>query len=275
MKSATILGQQLKYIDEGQGTPVVFVHGTPSSSAEFQKVIAQLKSNYRCLALDHLGFGQSAKPPTGDYSLQAHSERFQAWLVSLNLPSYHLVVTDFGGAIALPVAARSWTNLRSLTLINTWAWPLSQTEPTLNRQRPVMTSRLMRWLYLYGNFSPRVLVKAAWGRYRPLDPLTHHRYLKPFPRPRDRHGCVAFLQALFDDQNPAWKTFEALTALAPKPTLILWGEADRMISTRNRERWQKMIPHARTESLPRVGHFVCDEAPELAGPKLAAFLAQA
>ena len=63
MKSATILGHQLKYRDEGEGSPVVFVHGTPSSSAEFEAVIRQLKGSHRCLALDHLGFGQSAKPP--------------------------------------------------------------------------------------------------------------------------------------------------------------------------------------------------------------------
>lgn len=271
MKTLDILGCRIAYVDKGHGTPVVFVHGTPSSSREFEAVMSQLEGEYRCLALDHFGFGKSDKPPEADYSLEAHAARFAEWVAANAIGAFHLVVHDFGGVIALPFAANHWAQIKSLTLINTWGWPLEETEPTLKKQRYVMTSAVMRFLYLHANFSAQFLVKIAWGKHRALTKEHHNLYCQPFQNSRSRHGTVAFLQALFDSNNPAWKIGERLSMLKKKPVLILWGESDKMISTANLERWMQIFPNAKVEKFPQVGHFVCDEAPELVGPVLKQF----
>ena len=75
MSYVIVEGVKLAYRDEGHGAVVVFVHGTPSSSAEFAELFARLRTSFRCVALDHLGFGESDKPASADYSIGAHRAR--------------------------------------------------------------------------------------------------------------------------------------------------------------------------------------------------------
>ena len=271
MNRVTIDGVELAYRDQGNGPVAVFVHGTPSSSAEFEEVFSRLRMSYRCVAIDHLGFGQSDKPADGNYSIEAHRARVQALLSHLNVRDFHLVVHDFGGAIALPLAVEHPERLLSLTLINTWFWPLEQTEPALRWQRPMLRSSLMKFLYRQWNFSARVLVKAGWGTYRPLTRAQHVRYQQAFRTPNDREGTVAFLDALVDPDEPAWRLTDCLARLGRVPVLLLWGTGDRVVTTATLRRWRDLLPAARVVELAGVGHFVADEAPELVAEALLRF----
>jgi len=270
MKHVMVDGLELAYRDEGRGPVVVFVHGTPSSSAEFAGVFARLRTSFRCVAIDHLGFGESAKPAAADYSIGAHRARLRAMLSHLGIGDYHLVVHDFGGPIALPLAAEHPERLLSLTLINTWCWPLEETEQALRWQRPLLRSAFMKLLYRRWNFSARVLVKAAWGRYRPLTPAQHSRYQQAFKTAAEREGTIAFLEALVDRHEPAWLA-NWHAPLAGVPVLLLWGSGDRIVTTRTLRRWRDMFPEARVTALDCVGHFVADEAPELVADALLRF----
>ncbi len=263
----TFAGQKLAYIDQGSGPVVVFVHGTPSSSAEFFEVIQGLSQSYRCIAIDHLGFGKSEKPQNGDYRLSSHTYRLRTLLEDLGVDQYHLVVHDFGGAIGLPLALEGGDKVLSLTLINTWAWPLVDTEPNLKKQRWLMQSSFMRFLYRYLNFSPRVMVKAAWGTYRPLTREKHRHYMDAFPTFRDREGPIACLEALFDPMEFGWLLYLGLKEVPPKKVQIFWGGRD-VISTRTMDRWKEIFPHAKVCLFENVGHFVCDEASDLVIPAL-------
>lgn len=273
MKRVLLDGDAIAYRDEGTGPAVVFVHGTPSSSAEFAEVIAALSGQFRCVAIDHLGFGESAKPEHGDYSITAHHRRLTALLEHLAVREFHLVVHDFGGAIALPMVIDHPERVISLTLMNTWLWPLAETEPALNKQAPLLRSALMAFLYRRLNFSARVLVKAAWGSHRPLTREHHRRYMSAFKTAQERNGTVAFLKTLLDPHEPAWAMASSLASHAPRRTLLLWGMGDRVITPATLRRWTDLLPAARVVELPNVGHFVADEAPELVVRELKGFLA--
>jgi pimeloyl-ACP methyl ester carboxylesterase len=260
-------GHKIAFVDEGHGPAVVFVHGTPSSSAEFHGVISSLQNDYRCIAIDHLGFGASEKPENGDYSLQKHTERLAALLAFLKLTRFHLVVHDFGGAIGLPIAVNNWEGIQSLTLMNTWGWPLVETESSLKKQKWLMNSGFMRFLYKKFNFSARFLVKMAWGKHRPLTREKHLTYQNAFPTPAERMGTVGFLNALFETQNPAWKVHQELASKPKIPVLLLWGKSD-VISLNTLNRWKVIFPHSGIELFEKVGHFVADEAPELVTKEL-------
>ena len=204
MTRVLLEGHSIAYRDAGEGPAVVFVHGTPSSSAEFEGVIAALSAQFRCVAIDHLGFGESAKPEHADYSIAAHRRRLASLLEHLALHEFHLVVHDFGGAIALPMVIDHPARVKSLTLMNAWLWPLAETEPALITQGPLLRSGVMRFLYRRLNFSARVLVRAGWGSHRPLTRQHHRQYVSAFKSPAERSGTVAFLEALLDPNEPAW-----------------------------------------------------------------------
>jgi pimeloyl-ACP methyl ester carboxylesterase len=272
MKYLKINGEKIAYTDVGAGTPVLFVHGTPSSSEEFSEVVAQLSLKYRCVALDHLGFGQSDKPEEGDYSISAHTARLRQLIEYLKITAFHLVAHDFGGIISLPLVTGKPTNLLSLTLLNTWGWPMELVDTRVKKQKWLMTSNVMKFCYLRLNFSAKILVKMAWGKHRPLSKEKHMKYQARFRTPSERMGTWGFLQSLFNKEDPAWHQEKKLSVLKDKPILILWGENDKLISKDHLERWKSHFPSARVRTFPEVGHFVADEAPELVGRELLDFL---
>src|SRR5690606_11815870 len=90
-----INGQKMHYIDVGQGEILLFVHGTPSWSFDFRKIIKNLSSHYRCIAIDHIGFGLSDKPKNYDYTTQNHSKNLEKFIFAQNLTNITLIVHDF------------------------------------------------------------------------------------------------------------------------------------------------------------------------------------
>ncbi|XZE32386.1 alpha/beta fold hydrolase [Pirellulaceae bacterium SH501] len=263
---------RLAYRDEGKGDVIVFVHGTPTSSLEYEGVIERLKDVYRCVVIDHLGFGGSDKPMNADYSIEAHTARLRALLAELSVKSFHMAVHDFGGVIGIPLAFDSVFHIRSITIMNSWAWPLIETEPQMRSQLWFLRSRWMNWLYLYMNFSPRVLLKMAWGKHRPLTKEKHRAYQSAFPSSQDRYGLVAFKDSLLNFDLPCWH-MESLSSLRSIPIHLAWGMKDPLITSRNLERWCEIYPHARVSKFARVGHFVADEGEELLASALQDFLA--
>lgn len=266
MKKSTT-PQKLAYREETPqpgAIPIVFVHGTPSASREFLQCYEILKTRgpFRFLAADHLGFGHSDKPADGDYTLEGHRARFEAWVNSLELAKLHLVVHDFGGPIGLPWAIKNSTKLQSLTLINTWFWPFEQVDPGFEKQRKVLASGLMKWLYLSLNISPRFLVKMAWGKRTPLTKEQRAAFVSPFNTKADRAGLYGFVRALVDkhdywEKNPASR----LATLQQVPAAIIWGMADPLIKPAHLTEWRRYLPNARVTELKDVGHFPLLEAP--------------
>jgi haloalkane dehalogenase len=139
----------LAFSNHGAGTPVVFAHGTPTYSGEYEQVANQIGHAHQSIFIDHLGFGDSPKPSDGDYSISAHRIRFRATLLQKSIKKFHLVVHDFGGVIALPLVTDSEFDVLSLTIINSWYWPLIETEPQMNSQKLLLDSGILPFLYKY------------------------------------------------------------------------------------------------------------------------------
>lgn len=255
-------GGRMAYVDEGQGVPVVLVHGTPSCSTEWRHVMQRLSPKRRVVAMDHLGFGQSERPADWrTYSFAWHRENLRAFLRQLPAESFDLVVHDVGGPIALPLVAELGKRVRSLTIVQSWLWDLGL-DPSFARNRSMMGSAVMRWAYLSWNFSPKLMVKLAWGKRVPLTKPLHREFIDQFPTRASRAGLWGFVRAIVDEGASGSLAAETARLAATRvPTTVVWGLADGMVKPLHLAQWKTVLPAARFVELADVGHFPQLEAP--------------
>ena len=98
---------QMHYVDEGKGEILLFVHGTPTWSFLYRDFITELSKDYRCIAVDHLGFGLSEKPLSFDGKPESHTDNLIVFIEKMGLTNITLVVHDFGGPIGLGAAIQN------------------------------------------------------------------------------------------------------------------------------------------------------------------------
>ncbi|HAS39107.1 MAG TPA: alpha/beta hydrolase [Microscillaceae bacterium] len=251
----------MHYLDEGQGETIVFIHGTPTWSFLYRDFIKSLSTQYRCIAIDHLGFGLSDKPKGFAGTPQAHSQNLQEFIDLLGLENITLVVHDFGGPIGLSWAIAHPQKVKRLVLFNTWLWE-TQTDKDAQKIDKLLHGWLGNYLYLNTNFSPKVLLKQAFFDKKKLSKPVHKHYLKPFPNKASRYGLLKIGQSLVGSSDWYQQQFEQIDQIKNKPALILWGMQDKFIRPTYLQKWGKTLPQAKIRQL-ESGHFVQEEAPQV------------
>jgi len=191
-------GHQLHYLDHGQGDPVVMVHGNPTWSFYYRELLNALASDYRCIALDHIGCGLSEKPTSGDYGfrLKDRLADFSAFLEKLDLKApVTLIAHDWGGMIAMAWAVRNPEKVIRIVIMNTAAF-----SPPSGKKLPwqlYLLKRfpgLARFAILYFNlFAKGALYLAAARR---LAPAVKAGYLAPYNTPRNRLAVFGAMPSL-------------------------------------------------------------------------------
>lgn len=255
-----INGQKLHYIDEGKGETILFIHGTPSWSFDFRNSIKALQDQYRCIAIDHIGFGLSDKPEVYDYSTQNHSATLEKFILDKKLENITLVVHDFGGPIGLNFAMRYPDKIKKLVILNSWLWS-SQTDPDFIKLSKILKSPLLPFLYRYLNFSPKFILPKSFGDHK----LSRHllkQYTKPFANKTQRTGALAFAKSLLNDQNWFEELWNKRKTISAKPTLFIWGMKDPVIKSKYLEKFESGFTHSKTIRLETCGHFPQEEQAE-------------
>lgn len=255
----SVNGQRLHYIDEGSGETILFVHGTPSWSFDFRNIIKGLKDNYRCLAVDHIGFGLSDKPEKYDYSTQNHSKTLEKFVLDKQPDNITLVVHDFGGPIGLNFAIRNPEKVKRLVVLNSWLWS-SKTDTDYIKLSKMLKSPLLPFLYRYLNFSPKYILPKSFGD-RKIPDKTLMQYTKPFADKTQRNGALAFAKSLLEDQDWFEELWNSKQNISPKPALFIWGMKDPVIKPHYLEKFVSGFPLSRTIKLESSGHFPQEEEP--------------
>lgn len=251
----------LSYLDEGAGPTVLFVHGTPSWSFEWRSVIRALRDRYRCVAVDHLGFGLSDKRADAKLSVEDHARRLRALVEAVDLRDITLVVHDFGGPIGLPLAIELPDRVARVVAINTWMWPNGE-DPQLQKLDRMIRGPIGRFLYRWLNFSPRVLLPSTFAVKERLTRALHAQYLAPFARRADREGPYQLARALIGADPHYAALWARKSALAQKPLTVLWGMKDPALSERYLKTWVDGFSRARVVRVEDAGHFVAEERPD-------------
>jgi haloalkane dehalogenase len=250
----------LHYVDEGDGPPLLMIHGNPTWSFTWRGVIEGLRDRYRCIAVDLPGFGLSRRP-AGEYGFTPHEHAvvIERFVEELDLRDVTLLVQDWGGPIGFAVAGRQPERFRAFVIGNTWAWPMSGNRGAQVFSR-VLGSPLGRYLITRRNlFVERILPGGT--RERKLAPEVMEMYRGPFPT-RESRRPVAVLPKAILAETPWLREVESrLAELADRPALIVWPTADVAFRERERARWESIFPQHETVLLEGARHYIGEDAP--------------
>jgi len=264
-------GFRMHYVDEGSGDPIVCLHGEPTWGYLYRKFIPRLARHGRVVVPDHMGFGKSATPQDRDYSIRAHVENLESLLSHLKLERITFVAQDWGGPIATAFALRQPERVKRLCYMNTGVPGRPPAGSKLVSDFPwfkwIKTEESQSVLSNLGATVLSVMKRIGFEHTAHVDETWVRAYASHFATPSDCKGALKFPQCIGAPETTALLLahMSNLPALAKKPAMYVHGEADRALPTEMsvgafRSTW----PKGPVVTLPGVGHFIQEDAPETA-----------
>ncbi len=255
-----IEGHRIHYVDEGSGPTLLLLHGNPTWSFLYRDIIRRLKAHMRCVAIDYPGFGLSQAAEGYDYRPASHAKVVEAFVDSLGIGKFFIMVQDWGGPIGLWVAARRASQVQGLIIGNTWAWPIDG-DRHFERFSDLIGGPIGRVLIRHFNAFVNVMVPMN-VKGRRLSSKVMAAYRGPFPAKEDRMPTWIFPREIRRSREFLAEVEAGLAKLAAKPALILWGDRDIAFRTKERKRFERTFPAHRTLILEGAGHYIQEAAPD-------------
>lgn len=262
-------GLALHYLDEGQGPPVLMVHGNPSWSFLWRKLIRALAPDFRCLVPDHLGMGWSSRPAAEQYGFRLAdrvrdlSELVEHWNPGRPL---HLIVHDWGGPIGLGWAAAQPERVASLTIMNTG------TRVPPGYRLPLRLAAFKTFAPLGALLAERLNCfargTALFGVAGELSPEAGRGFLAPYRKAEDRLALAKFVEDIpLSPRHPSYELLAEIDRgldgpLAAKPLSLVWGLRDFVFNRTVFLDWRQRFPEAPALALPEAGHYLLEDEPD-------------
>lgn len=262
---------QYHYVEEGNGEPVVMLHGNPSWSFYYRELIKKLSPHFHCLAPDHIGCGYSDKPgdETYSYTLEQRVKDLEEFLEKKNIDqNIHLVLHDWGGIIGMTYAHRHPTTIKKIVLLNTAAFLLPG-----EKKLPVALWFFRTWL---GGFIIRAF--NAFSGLATIEGVKRIRLSKdvrkgltaPYNSWKNRIATLRFVQDIpLKPKDQGYKIVtevqEHLAQFRNTPTLIAWGMKDMVFDRHFLDTWMKYLPAARVYRFEDSGHYILEDQQEAIG----------
>jgi len=262
-RRTAIPGFDIAYLEGGSGEPLVLVHGIGADKDNFAQIAPFLRGIGRIIALDLPGFGESSKPPDADYSIEAQAERLGQFLDALGLPRAHFAGSSMGGAIALGFAHLHPERVQSLWLLAPAGVGGAAESEMFRRHRE------------RGEFP---LFAQTLEQYAAVIDICCAR--PPFVPYCVRHelACAAgrnyvLHTRIFNDLVGTPFALEDVVAGLETPTLLVWGDRDRVLDVSGAEILHRALPRSQLVILPGIGHLPMLEAPRRTAADSRAFRA--
>ena len=270
-----VLDTQMSYVDTGNGDPIVFLHGNPTSSYLWRNIIPHLAGLGRCLAPDLIGMGQSGKSPTSAYQFADHARYLDAWFDALNLTSdVTLVVHDWGSVLGFYRAFRYPRQIKAIAYMEAIALPRRWEDfGEANNIFRALRSDKGEHMILDQNFFVETILPA--NVLRKLSGQELEAYRAPFrerearlptlvwPRQIPIEGEPPDVTAIVES-NGKWLSQSTL------PKLLIISEPGVIMTGRTRE-FCRAWPNQR-EVTVRGRHFLQEDSPDQIGAALAEFV---
>ncbi len=241
---------------------ILCVHGNPTWSFTYRKVLTELSDIARVVAADHIGCGLSDKPQLYNYTLEQHIGNLARLIEQLDLRRVTLLVHDWGGAIGCGAALKLPARIERFVILNTAAFPPPYVPWRIAACRlPWIGNWCIRRLNLFA----RAALTMALHRLPNLNPPVAAGLIAPYCDWNSRVAIARFVQDIPQRKTQAtWQTLEkiedGLSIFADRPIRIVWGMKDWCFRPECLDRLEKIFPQAKTTRLADVGHYVMEEA---------------
>ena len=271
-----VLETEIAFVDVGEGRPVVFLHGNPTSSFLWRGIIPHVTDTARCLAPDLVGMGQSGKAAGGRYRFVDHARYLDAWFDAMDLRDVILVVHDWGSALGLHWAHRHPERVAGLVYMEAIVRPLAWAEWPENARKifQAMRSPAGEDLVLQKNvFVERILPASV---IRTLTDAEMDVYRAPYREPGEsRRPVLQWPREIPVDGEPAdvvaiVEAYGRWLAQSPVPKLFVNAEPGSILVGAQRE-FCRTWPN-QDEVTVKGLHFVQEDSPGEIGRAIRAFL---
>lgn len=245
------------YRDEGEGFPIVLIHGTAASLHTWDAWTDELKKTNRVIRMDLPAFGITGPNKNADYSIEAYTTFLHSFLEKLKLEKFHLAGNSLGGNIAWNYTANYPSKVEKLILVDASGLPTNKSQPAIFKmaKTPILNS-----LFLY--ITPRFLIKKNIEEvYEDDSKITDeliNRYHKMALRVGNRKAFID--RAKTDFKLDTQVNLEKLKSIQT-PTLLIWGAKDLWIPIANGIRMNEILVNSKLEVLENSGHVPMEENP--------------
>jgi pimeloyl-ACP methyl ester carboxylesterase len=278
-----IRGQRMHVIDVGPGDTargtLLMVHGNPTWSFYFRRLIAHFSKHYRCIVPDHIGMGLSSKPDDDAYPFTLGQRIADLDNVIEQLCPHgplNLVLHDWGGMIGMGYAVRHRARIARLALMNTAAFglPAGKALPWSLRlcRTPLLGALAVRGLNLFCRGALSECMTTAQ-----MSKADHAKLIAPYDSWANRIAVHRFVEDIpLHPRDPSYacaKLIERdLSKFIDCPTQIFWGGKDFVFDDGFLAKWQTILPQAEVHRFAEAGHYVLEDAHENIIPLLETFL---
>ena len=262
-------GLRYHYLDEGEGETLVMVHGNPTWSFFFRRLVLAFRDRYRVIVPDHMGCGLSDKPDAKayDFRLASRVADLGALLDHLHPDGpLTLVVHDWGGMIGLAWALDHLERVKRLVVMNTAGFFPPGRKAIPQRLRLLRTPNpLIDRLALRLNLFARAALYMA-PRHR-LDPAVKAGLIAPYNCPHNRLATLKFVQDIpLAPRDPSGRWVERvsqnLSLIGRRPVQLIWGAHDFVFDQSYYNEWRRRLPRAEAHWLPDAGHYLLEDQPD-------------
>ncbi len=251
-RSITLGELVIPYLEGGSGPDLVLIHGFGADRYNFARVAKFLGQHFHVIIPDLPGFGDASKLPTTSYDMRSQADHVAAFMNSVGIKSAHIGGNSMGGSIAAHLAMRHPDRVRSLWLLNALGCPSAHNSAMHAEYQK--TGKLPLIIRSVGDFERLMSLVVSRKMFMPNS--VRNAFIQRAIRDANLHEVIA--QELSDPQN----TLTDASARIRIPTLIVWGEEDRILSPSCIPEQQAIFLDHRVVVMKGTGHLPMLENPK-------------
>ena len=267
-KALNIGGHEMRYVDQGEGMPVIMVHGNPTWSFYYRHLIQGLSPEFRAIVPDHIGCGFSDKPAPEDYEYTLASRVADLGaLIAKTAPEgkVNLVVHDWGGMIGLAWALEHLDRINKIVITNTAGFPLPEEKrlPTALWMTKFIKGFGPAAILGFNGFAGSALYVGSESK---LSPQVKRGLIAPYNSVKNRIATLKFVQDIpLCSEDRAWaivdRVSQNLNRLRDDQLLFLWGAKDFVFDLNFYREFRRRFPETQAHCFEDAGHYLFEDKP--------------
>ncbi len=247
-------GVRLHYVSQGEGAPVVFLHGIPTTLYLWRHILTPVAQTHRAIAVDLPGYGDSDKPTGVTYNMDFFDRMVRGFVERLQLEKPALVGHDLGGMVAIGHAVRHPGELSRLVILDTYPY----VEVSLRAKLPLRLLALPKvpsWVF-GSRWGTALSLKVGVVNRSVVTDEVIDEYFRPLRT--DARAREVTAEILRVDLREMLEP-RARVAKLDLPTLIIWAEKDMVIPLSVGGELHRVIRNSELRTVPNCGHFLPEE----------------